>query len=165
MPRGGDSRRPGFPPPAFVCLFSFCFLVCFTSIFLFSFLLGNTRRIAYLTNRYRANVMGQFGWSRSFPGGSDGKESVAVQDMWVRSLCWEDPMEKEMVTTLVLLPGKSHGQRIPESYSLQGRDWATNTLTSHFLSKDAQIAGQTLYLGMCGRTFTKRLAFELGDWV
>ena len=55
-----------------------------------------------------------------FPGGSDGKESAAMQDMWVRSLGWEDPMEKEMVTTLVLLPGKSHGQRILESYSLQG---------------------------------------------
>ena len=32
--------------------------------------------------------------------------------MWktrVQSLGWEDPLEKEMATTLVFLPGKSHG--------------------------------------------------------
>ena len=50
--------------------------------------------------------MSQFGWSRGFPGGSDGKESAAMQETWVQFLCWEDPMEKEMVTTPVLLPGK-----------------------------------------------------------
>ena len=26
-------------------------------------------------------------------------------------LCWEDPLEKEMATTPVFLPGKYHGQR------------------------------------------------------
>ena len=34
--------------------------------------------------------------------------------MWetqVRSLGWEDPLEKEMQSTPVLLPGESHGQR------------------------------------------------------
>ena len=30
---------------------------------------------------------------------------------WVHSLGWEDPLEKEMATTPVSLPGKSHGQR------------------------------------------------------
>ena len=29
----------------------------------------------------------------------------------VQSLGWEDPLEKEMATTPVFLPGKSHGQR------------------------------------------------------
>jgi hypothetical protein len=32
------------------------------------------------------------------------------QEMWVQSLGWEDPLEKEM-TTPVFLPEKSHGQR------------------------------------------------------
>ena len=31
-----------------------------------------------------------------FPGGSDGKESACMQETWVQSLGWEDPLEKEM---------------------------------------------------------------------
>ena len=30
--------------------------------------------------------------------------------MQVRSLRWEDPLEEEMATTPVFLPGESHGQ-------------------------------------------------------
>ena len=33
-----------------------------------------------------------------FPGGSDGKESAAMQETWVRSLGQEDPPEKVMAT-------------------------------------------------------------------
>ena len=33
-----------------------------------------------------------------FPGGSDGKESVCNAETWVRSLGWEDPLEKGMAT-------------------------------------------------------------------
>ena len=36
--------------------------------------------------------------SSVFLGGSDGKESAAIQETWVRSLGWEDPLEKRMVT-------------------------------------------------------------------
>ena len=35
----------------------------------------------------------------------------------VRSPGWEDPVEKEMATTPVFLPEKSHGQRSPVGYS------------------------------------------------
>ena len=36
---------------------------------------------------------------KSFPGGSDGKESACkVGELWVRSLGHEDPLEKGMVT-------------------------------------------------------------------
>ena len=38
--------------------------------------------------------------------------------MLVQSLGWEDPLEKDMATTPVFLPGKSHGQRRLEGYSL-----------------------------------------------
>jgi len=31
--------------------------------------------------------------------------------MLVQSLGWEDPLEKDMATTPVFLPGKFHGQR------------------------------------------------------
>ena len=32
------------------------------------------------------------------------KNLCAMQETWVRSLSWEDPLEKEMATTPVLLP-------------------------------------------------------------
>ena len=35
----------------------------------------------------------------------------AVQETWVQSLGWEDPLEKKMATLSVFLPGESHGQR------------------------------------------------------
>ena len=33
-----------------------------------------------------------------FPGGSVVKNLPAVQETWVQSLGWEDPLEKEMAT-------------------------------------------------------------------
>ena len=34
-----------------------------------------------------------------FPGGSDSQDYLpAVQEAWVRSLGWEDPLEKKMAT-------------------------------------------------------------------
>ena len=50
--------------------------------------------------------------NRVFPGGSAVKNPPAMQEMQetrVRSLGWEDPLEKEMATTSVFLPGKSYG--------------------------------------------------------
>ena len=34
----------------------------------------------------------------SFPGGLDGKESAFNVGDWIRSLGWEDPLEKGMTT-------------------------------------------------------------------
>ena len=42
----------------------------------------------------------------------------AMWETWVRSLGQEDPLEKEMATTPVFVPGKSHGQRSLVGYSL-----------------------------------------------
>ena len=50
---------------------------------------------------------------RSLPGGSVVKNSPAMQETWVQSLRWEDPLEKEKawkISWTVFLPGKSHGQ-------------------------------------------------------
>ena len=47
-----------------------------------------------------------------------------LSTMWetqVQSLGWEEHLEKEMASTPVLLPGKSHGQRSLVGYSLRGR--------------------------------------------
>ena len=38
-----------------------------------------------------------------FPGGSDSKESAVMQETWVQSLGWEDPLEKEMATHSCIL--------------------------------------------------------------
>ena len=50
-----------------------------------------------------------------------------MQETQVRSLGWEDPLEKEMTTTPVFLPGKSHGQRSLVGYtpwgSKESDDW------------------------------------------
>ena len=45
-----------------------------------------------------------------FPAGTDGKES-ATWETQVQSLDQGDPLEKEMATTLVFLPGAFLGQR------------------------------------------------------
>ena len=39
------------------------------------------------------------------------KNLPAVQDTWVQSLGWEDPLEKKMQPSPVSLPRKSHGQK------------------------------------------------------
>ena len=46
-----------------------------------------------------------------FPGGSVAKNLPAMQETWVQSLGQEDPLEKEMESTPVFLPGECHGQR------------------------------------------------------
>ena len=44
-----------------------------------------------------------------------------MQETQVQSLGQEDPLEEEMATTTIFLPGKSHGQRSLVSYSPWGR--------------------------------------------
>ena len=43
-----------------------------------------------------------------------------MQEMWVRSLGWEDPPEEGMATHSSVMPRKSHGQRSPLGYTPQG---------------------------------------------
>ena len=38
-----------------------------------------------------------------FPSGSAGKESASVWETWVRSLVWEDPLEKGTATQSSIL--------------------------------------------------------------
>ena len=42
-----------------------------------------------------------------FPGGSDGKDSPAMQDPWVGKIPWRRALQ----LTPEFLPGESHGQR------------------------------------------------------
>ena len=45
------------------------------------------------------------------------KKVPAMQETWVQSLGWEEPLEKGMATHSSLLPGEPHGQRSLVSYS------------------------------------------------
>ena len=44
-----------------------------------------------------------------------------MQETWVQSLDWDDPLEKEMATHFSN-PGKSHGQRTLVVYNLWGHE-------------------------------------------
>ena len=48
------------------------------------------------------------------------KHLSTMRETWVQSLGREDPLEKEMATHPVLLPGESYGRRSLVSYSPQG---------------------------------------------
>ena len=67
-----------------------------------------------------------------FPGGgSVVKNSRAMQETWVQSLGQEHPLEKEMATTPVFLPGKTHGQRSLVGSSPWGRRESDTTEPTH----------------------------------
>ena len=63
------------------------------------------------------------------------KHLSTVRETQVRSLGQEDPLEKEMAPTPVLLPGKSHGWRSLIDYSPWGRKESDMTERLHFLSR------------------------------
>ena len=47
-----------------------------------------------------------------------------MQETYVQSLVWEDPLEEEMQPTPVFLPGELHGQRSHVGYSSWGsKEW------------------------------------------
>ena len=68
----------------------------------------------------------------SFPGGSDVKNLPAMQETWVRSLVWENPLEKGMATHSSILawriPRTEKSGRLQSLRSRRVRhDWAANT--------------------------------------
>ena len=60
------------------------------------------------------------------------KHLPAMWETQVQSLGWEDPLEKEMATHPVPLPGKSHGQRSLVGYSPWGHKELDTTEKLHF---------------------------------
>ena len=61
----------------------------------------------------------------------------AMQETWVQSLGREDPLEKEMQSTPVFLPGESHGQRSLVGFADHGvckESDTTEQLTLSFLA-------------------------------
>ena len=55
------------------------------------------------------------------------KNQPAMQEIWVRSLGCEDPLEREWQPTSVFLPGEFHGQRSLVGYSPWGCKYSDTT--------------------------------------
>ena len=70
--------------------------------------------------------------SHNFPVAQTVKSPPAMRETWVQSLGQEDLLEKEMQTTPVFLPGKSHGWRSLAGYSPWGRKESAATERLHF---------------------------------
>ena len=84
-------------------------------------------------------------------GGSDAKESPAMQEIWVQSLGQEDPLEKEMATHSSILAWRS--LRAEEPGGLQsiwsqraGHNWVTNISTVRYWTRDRMC---TVMLYLC----------------
>ena len=57
----------------------------------------------------------------SFPSGSVVENLSAMQETWVLSLGWVDPLRRKWQPTPLSVPGKFHGQRSLVGYSPWGR--------------------------------------------
>ena len=55
------------------------------------------------------------------------KNPPAMQETWVPSLSWEDPLEKERLPTPVFWPGEVRGQKNLPGYSPWGRKESDTT--------------------------------------
>ena len=76
-----------------------------------------------------------------FPCSSVGKESAYSAETQVRSLGWEDPLEKEMATHSSILAWKISWTQEPGGLQSMGslrvrHDWATNTYLLTYPSRD-----------------------------
>ena len=67
----------------------------------------------WLTHRYIIDLMGSH-------GGSAVKSLPAMQETWVQSLGWEDPLEKKMATHSSILAWRIHRQRSLVCYNSLG---------------------------------------------
>ena len=74
--------------------------------------------------------------------GSAGKESACNAETWVRSLGWEDPLEKGKATQSIFWPGEFH-----ELYSPWGRKESDTTerLSLHFKDEKAPVSRISLH--------------------
>ena len=58
--------------------------------------------------------------AKVFPGGSVGKNPPAVQETWVPSLGWEDPLEEGMATHSSILAWRTPVDRGPRRATVHG---------------------------------------------
>ena len=85
---------------------------------------------------------------------------------WVQSLGWEDPLEKEMATHSVFLPGKYHGQRSLVGNSPWGHkeDKIEQLSTAHIyevLYQFIRFLGERRCWICCGKSRVKMQFYQL----
>ena len=81
------------------------------------------------------------------------KHLPPMQETWVRSLGWEDPLEKKWQPTSAFLPGESRGQRSLVGYSLQGHKKMDMTKHLHFKKITAHFFDTSLLVLVFGTCF------------
>ena len=79
-------------------------------------------------------LTGSKDYDRGFPGGSAVKNLPAMQETWIQSLSWEDPLEKGMETHSSILVCRSPRTEDPGGLQSMGSQrvgpyWAINTFT------------------------------------
>ena len=86
----------------------------------------------------------------------------AMQETWVRSLGWEDPLKKEMATHSSTLARRTHGRRSLVGYSPRGCKELDTTewLHFHFLSKAIGLASSSWQMGKGFNKFLMGLAWN-----
>ena len=69
------------------------------------------------------------------------RKTSAMQETWLWSLCWKDPLEKDMATYFSILAWRIPWREVPDGLQSMGsqrvgHDWVTNTFifTIHFRS-------------------------------
>ena len=68
---------------------------------------------------------------KGFPGGSDNKDSAAMQETGVRSLGWEDPLEEGMATHSSLLAWRIPWTEEPGGLQSMGVTKSQTLLSAH----------------------------------
>ena len=72
-----------------------------------------------------------------------------TQEMWVWSLGREDPLEEEMASHSIFLPGKSHGQRSLEGYNPKGQKSQTQLSKHACMHSASQFVNLSADLWLC----------------
>ena len=67
------------------------------------------------------------------------KNPPAMKEIWVRSLGWEDPLEKRKATQSVFWPGEFHGQPMGSQRVRHNRTTSTFTLIFIFENRLEQL--------------------------
>ena len=70
---------------------------------------------------------------RIFPT-QESNQGPALQETWIQSLAWEDPLKKKMATHSSILAWESHGQRSLVGYS----PWAQKRVRHNWATKQQQ---------------------------
>ena len=79
------------------------------------------------------------------------KNSPEMQETWVQSLSWQDPLEEGMATQPIsdFLPGESHGLRSLVGYSPWGHKEWTHCVTKHSTAQHYEESCLYLYMSSC----------------